>query len=401
MPDDDHSQPASPGQAFGGLRDHVDGYKSYLEKLRKGASSGISGIFGLAKELLPEEHLNEYVYGGRRLDLGKSMLKEGAPQGVLRGALEQTIQAFHKEAETAAESATDGELAIIGEFVENGQRHFIFSDFTTSEASLVPPSMPATLEVDPLADALADAGAGIAEGEGEADGDAAASPAAADKIPDRLMQELFDSKPASQPEPVSPPVSVSNEPTPADSRPAPTTEKTVRKSSERPPVLAPDEQQWAGAADLSVQAADGQWLWDIFLDGESVSEVRIYDGKRILKTDNPELYVMVPPVVAGARAEATVISPPLCDRQTGNLFFRSYEGDHAIALLNNGLRLDQYQTDDGDDLYFVTERTRAGQAAGNRMQVANLIFDQENSSISYESMDGGMVITARFRRLQN
>lgn len=287
MSDEDndfHDEPASPAQAFAGLQDHVDGYKRYVKKLKKGASSGISGMFGVARDLLPEEELQESEPVGKHLEPDKSIQKKGSPADTSRTSQHATSTSID--------------------------------------------------EMEPLVDALA---------------------------------SEFSSSPH------------------------PDSQMTAE---------LPQEQAAAGHVDLRITTATGEPLWDVVLAGDSVSEVFFSDGSRILASNEPGKYVYISSRRSDLESGAAqIITKPICDPETGNLFFRLASGERATALLNNGFRIDQYSKDEGEDDYFVTEPCMPGTLARSRSQVTNLTMDQETGCVSYETVNGGLSVTMRFRKL--
>jgi hypothetical protein len=417
---DDDDEGASPAQAFAGLQEHVDGYKSYLGKLKKGTSSGISSVFGLAKELLPEEHLKEYVYGGKRFDLDQTILKDGSPPGILRQALEQTITAFHSKPNQSTAAVSDGERTVLGEILEDGKRFFVYSDLSIEEAIFQNVQAEPEVEeigddVDPIVEALGDELAasfnvleaienqqsspptydsreddstelsegegahGSAGGQGSVELEESESVHGAESLPLPVFENQA-SKPAARVEPermASPPVVL----------------------EQFAPVKVPAE-GLRREVDLSVASPNGEWLWDVILSDEQVAEVLFADGTCIMRSSDPARYVLVPAVSPGRKArEAQIVAVVLCDPVTGNLFFRTESGDQAVALLNNGFRIDQFSSANGEDRFFVTEPLKPGQLIRNSFQVRDLNLDPLKLSVSYETIDGGMYVTARFRKL--
>lgn len=412
--EDDDEESASPAQAFAGLQEHVDGYKSYLGKLKKGSSSGISSVFGLAKELLPEEHLKEYIYGGKRFDLDQSILKDGSPPGILRQALEQTIAAFHTKSGQSDRPTGSDDRIVLGEILEDGKRFFVYSDLSIEEAAFrvdqpEPGQAEDIEEIDPLAavlgeDLIASIDA-LQETEEEQstppefesqDSESVGLPNVDDFESDE--EELDDSSALQASDPDFESTSESSTESPVQ----PERQEAAAKFSqsvefERTAALVAA----AGReVDLKVETTNGEWLWDvIFSDGE-VAEIILSDGTCILRTKDPAKYVLVPVASPGRRArEAQIVAAVLCDRATGNLFFRTESGDQAVALLNNGFRIDQFSNSNGEDRFFVTEPLKPGQFIRNTIQVRDLNLDPLKQTVSYETIDGGMLVTARFRKL--
>ncbi len=409
--EDDDEESASPAQAFAGLQEHVDGYKSYLGKLKKGSSSGISSVFGLAKELLPEEHLKEYIYGGKRFDLDQSILKDGSPPGILRQALEQTIAAFHTKPGQSDSPTGSDDRVVLGEILEDGKRFFVYSDLSIEEAIFhieqpEPEADEGLEELDPLAEALGeDLIASIdalqdTEEEQSISPDAESQDSEFVELPDvddfESAEEALEENSAFQGyEPDSESTSVHGMESPAQPERPESAARLIGFEQAATAVAAVGRE-----VDLRVETTSGEWLWDVIFSGDEVAEILLSDGTCILRSNDPAKYVLVPVASPGRRArEAQIVAAVLCDRATGNIFFRTESGDQAVALLNNGFRIDQFSNNNGEDRFFVTEPLKPGQFIRNSFQVRDLNLDPLKQTVSYETIDGGMQVTARFRRL--
>src|SRR6185369_9279438 len=91
MPEEQNSTQADLEHAFGALREHADEYKTYVKALRRGNSSGISGILGRASELLPSECLEEYNRDSQPTSVGVSVLNGSASAELLRALVEEVV----------------------------------------------------------------------------------------------------------------------------------------------------------------------------------------------------------------------------------------------------------------------------------------------------------------------
>jgi hypothetical protein len=149
-----------------------------------------------------------------------------------------------------------------------------------------------------------------------------------------------------------------------------------------------------------VTSAAGQWLWDVTFDGQLVSMVQMADGSLVQKADG-ENYVISWAVKPGQRVpQIEIVKDVTVDPSTGNIYYQNMVGSQAVALLNNGWRIDQKKIIDEEDQFFVTEPARPDQPAPIPKQAINLVVDTESGDISYDTIDGGASMTLRSRKLQ-
>ncbi len=359
-------------QAFAGLKGHVDGYKHYMSKLKKGARSGISQSFGNAADLLPPEHLTQYKRVDKPLEVGSSVLKDNADPNVLREAVEQMV--LMANADGQDQPSSDGR-EIIAVLFEDGKKMFMYDDYSVEPApepvvqntEIAEPDDPAVaaselpVPVSPVAPVVP-----------------VASPITSSFS---YAGPVANLPPEPSPVPMAKVASATNTPAPA--------------AAAEPEIEAPKQ----GAADLHVTTANGSWLWDITMDGDEVALIVTADGTAIQKADGNR-FVITKALQPGQKVpQVEIVADVTANPGTGNIYYQTIAGTQAIALLNNGWRIDQVKRAEGDDEYFVTEPARAGHNSPVRQQVVSLTIDPDSGEIKYDTIDGGATMTLKCRRL--
>lgn len=355
-------------RAFGGMKASVDQYKAGVQALRKGQSSGISGSFGNASDILPPEYLEEYENIVREAAVGTSVVK-GDP-GKLRAIVENMIADFHKTEEAAEDFA--GVL-----FDEDGNKFYL----------------PVDIDED---------------FEGEPPEPAKAPQPVEETRPSRQWRnsrEILQAKNLSKSGTFRALLDIDDEDEDEEEQSAEQAQMAAAAERVQEPERAkqvselklqsePDED----VADIRVHNAEGVWLWDVYVSDGKVERVSLSDGSEILKTVHADQYVYISaPEDAGRIPRVEVIGPLACEPETGNLFYQSADGGHAFALLNNGWGIRQRKHDDSDE-YHVIPPTTSYEVSAKPIKVSSISIDTENYQFSYERTDGTMVSVPLTRR---
>lgn len=379
--DDDENVTA---QAFAGLKNHVDGYKSYMNKLKKGAKSGISQSFGNAAELLPREVLPQVPKPKKPFDGDALILRKDADPAQVRRAMEQLVLMADADSDYSTER-TDGRQ-VIGVMFEGDRKLLMLDDYSVVEAGAgALPHEPEVLAPIPSQTAPA-------QPTFTATTSYAASPAT-------IAQP--QTTPASYQPAVSMPQFAAATQTPLTAPPITATASSTT-SLEQTSSAATEPINHSGAessADIHVATANGQPLWDIFLDDETVALIQWADGTNIQKTEDDN-YVICWALKPGQKVpQVEIVKDVTADPETGNVYYQNLSGKQAVALLNNGWRIDQKKINGADDEFYVTEPRRPGQSQPEAFQVINLVIDPSTGDIIYDTMDGGASMTLRCRKL--
>ncbi len=357
------------------------------------SSNHVSQNFGRASDLLPPEYLKDTDEDTESYEIGDVIIRGSVDPDLLQQAVDTVKEQISKAGLAGSNAAnadgTGTEREVVGIFVNDGRREYFYSDgsigykpdtdighsnASASKSTQAAEPTEAAQEIDINEDVLADA---------------LAAEVSFDYIQTPTLQSSQPPLTAPPPQPPHPPADRQEQ-----LSPPPLTQH------QPPPPATPADASTSQIPDLHITNARGIWLWDVLFEGDAVGEVRMADGACILKTNEPDRYVFVPADAAGARLrEAQIITAVLCDSESGNIFYQSTTGDHAVALFNNGARLDQYSKPEGEDDFFITEPLKPGQSVRTRTQVIDLTLDQENRTVSYETLDGGMIITMRYRKI--
>lgn len=150
-------------------------------------------------------------------------------------------------------------------------------------------------------------------------------------------------------------------------------------------------------ADLRVTSKTGALLWDVRFDHEGVAEINKADGVLMIKTSRPDMFAIIGP--PGIERRAEIVSEIVVDPATGNIYYQSTDGTHAVALLNNGFRIDQFQQTAATK-FLVTPPLRQGETSSQPIEVRNLQLDQEARLLSYETLNNDHSITIPFHDIK-
>jgi hypothetical protein len=418
--DEQNVSQAPPAKPFGALRQHVKTYKDQIERLKQGASSGISGLLGSAAELLPETALKKYNLFKGPSARGDSFLKDGAQAADLNSAKESVSKALEDNEGEFAQASTP-EQQVIGVFYENGRRKFLLSDFTVIDVPQEPDSReldhaagqqqvpsPSSRrnddlpeQEDPLAAALLEEE--LTEGNSQFDGQKAVEAAALENATDNLnSMRQFDE--AVAPEQVLETPAADN-PKPEEKQPEQRIAPTDLNQSERVSPLAAmaravGSELAASRSDLRVTDENGNWMWDIVFVGKEVGQVEMADGCKIYKTTEPSKYVVITPVEAADIPRVEIVASVNVDKKTGNFSYYNLSGEHWVACLNNGWRIEHYRKAPCDEKYVLTEPRKPGRTTRNKIEVSKLQIDPDSGDVSFEPWDGAGTTTLRSKKLQ-
>ncbi|HEY9755744.1 MAG TPA: hypothetical protein V6C97_11325 [Oculatellaceae cyanobacterium] len=382
--DDDDEDENVTAQAFAGLKNHVDGYKSYISKLKKGAKSGISQSFGNAAELLPREVLPQVAKPKKPFENGAGIVRKDGDPAQVRRAVEQLVLMADADPDYSTKR-TDGRQ-VIGVMFEGDRKLLMLDDYSVVDASegplpeeqeILPPTPNQPVPAQPTFTSISSY---------------AANPASIGQPqPTPVLYQTAVSMPqfaaASQ-----------DQSAPLTTPPAAATTLSEQTS---PPVVAQTDQDASSDAsgDIRVTTPNGQRLWDIFLDGGTVALVQWADGTNIQKTEDDN-YVICWALKPGQKVpQVEIVKDVTADPETGNIYYQNLSGKLAVALLNNGWRIDQKKVKGDDDEFYVTEPRRQGQPQPEAVQVVNLVIDPSTGDIIYDTIDGGASMTLRCRKL--
>lgn len=365
--DDDDAQVSA--QALGGLIRHVDGYKKYVKRLKKGHSSGVSNIFGRPADLLPDELVAadeaEIESEQKVYEVGESIFKEGLDPSLLRGLMDQLMTDINEkqDGEDAGSTSTiKSSQEIIAVLVENGKKKYLYSDLSIVDAE-EHGQLSLNAEVSDEEELISQHLLNESE-------------SVLCEAKDKDLMEAFTS--------------------PLDFE-----ESTADQVSLKDLVMD-SEMIGNSSSYMHVTTASGDWLWDIVFAEEGVGQVMLADGSIIQKTVHAGQYVITRPGKSEETVpEIEVVGKVVASKSTGNLYYQSLRGDQAVALLNNGWRVDQYKQDDGRLGYFVTEPESSNELSSRCVRVKNLIMNPQTRDVCYETVDGSAVVTLKSGRIIN
>jgi len=336
------------------MADHLKRYRDYIADLKRGQSSGISGAFGRATDLLPPEVMAikapslSTTDSRQRHGLGENVLAAEFDREYLRQAVETLVQEYADDLEDPVGkvvATASGQEEVLSVYVENGERMFMLSDLSVIDEESFRRGL-VTAE--------------IVEDEPEPgkvwqSGEMAENPA-------DLMEE------STNPPPPPPP------PNPAQSN---------------APVAALPQ---------SVTTAEGVLLWQVYYDTHGPELVSMADGGIIKRAQGRREYVFSNLSALDGDIKFFILSGFIVDPGTGNVYLEANEGAYTAAFLNNGWRIHQYREHNGEETYFVSEPMRPDRAPAT-IQVRSLSLDPVTGEVSYETMDSAASITLRSRQL--
>jgi hypothetical protein len=377
---DDDDEELSPqeiaARAFGGMKDRVDEYKADVRALRRGKSSGISGFFGNATEILPPEYLDEYGRVNRETAAGDCVVKGDV--GRLRGLVEDMIAAFHE---------TEDEQDFAGVFFdEDGNKQYLFADLNGHlDTTEIQEAAPIETETNATPDAplkkwrnsremilqsdLTNSGMFRAlleedeEDEAQGEPEAETLPAQAvistdEQLSDQERDQTFDD-----------------------------VEISPKKTYSEQPIDQRNRQSTVGP-EISVFTSEQIWLWDIYFRDGAVERIAMADGSEILRTVEKNQYILMSAPKESSRIpEIQVIGAVACQAETGNIFYYTASGDRAFALFNNGWTIEQVKSAGGDE-YYITPPAIPAEVPPEPLKASSISIDPDKHQFSYELSDG-------------
>ncbi|MFN8552496.1 MAG: hypothetical protein U0103_13560 [Candidatus Obscuribacterales bacterium] len=385
--EDDYEQPTSGG---GGMVEHIQKYKSYIQGLKQGHSSGISAAFGRAAELLPPDVLEVVppkITGaltvGRELD--EPVFADGYDRAALRSAVEDLIAGCADQLADfigVSVMTAEGESEVVNCFVEDGQRKFMLANLDVIDEAEFTRSRRDT-DGDPEygeqsddsdqsddGEQRDDARSDDRHGDGKQsdDGDQSDDGAHLDDGEQGEQGELQSETGFDRGDDVSG-----------------TRDACAPWGEERP-------------FDLVVHAPAGNVLWGIHYDGLEIEQIVMSDGTQIRRAEGRHEYVMVQRANDRLHPRIYILSGLMVDPLTGNVYAEANQGGYTAAFLNNGWQIHQYRSRDSTDSFFVKEPDRPGRS-GAFFEVVNLALDAESGEVSYDTIDSAATVTLKSRRL--
>lgn len=409
--EEDYEQPTSGG---GGMVEHIQKYKNYIQGLKQGQSSGISAAFGRASDLLPADVLEvapPKFAGAVALghDLDEPVFAEGYDRAALRSAVEGLILGCAEQLDDfigVTVMTAEGESEVVNCFVEDGQRKFMLANLDVideaefnrlrqgahDESDEEQPDDDEEGEVSEEFEEIEyeDVEESVDETNEEIDDDAATAvecefsddfdePESEEQIEHPILED--DIRPA--PQPVTVPMMQRN----VESRKFGESFESVIFDEERP-------------FDLVVHNAAGNVLWGIHYNDLEIEQVVMSDGTQIRRAEGRHEYVMVQRANDRLHPRIYILSGVMIDPLTGNVYAEANRGGYTAAFLNNGWQIHQYRSRDSKDSFFVKEPDRPGRP-GAFLEVINLALDVQSGEVTYETVDSAATVTLKSRRLSS
>jgi hypothetical protein len=388
-------------RAFGGMASHSEEYKQQVERLKRGTSSGISNVFGNAAELLPAEHLDDFMRGINGFQVGESLFADNVDPQSLRDVLEHMITSFHEDGlvmpSVDHEDQADGS-EVVGMFFDGSQRKLLLADGTIQNA----PEERIAKEVQ--------SEAARAESNGEEAADhfrelaAAISAMQAETSIEEsnlgyLEESSLEASDSSVPdggEHADAKVAVSS--ASAYTYALDSIEPVDRAIGIAEPA-SPSE-SYQDEPDVSVSTKDGVWLWDIYKRDGRFFKAAFMDGVTIQQASD-KLYAVVRTAEQGQLfPEVDLVQDLVLDELTGNIYYTNVSESHTVAYLNNGWRADRYEMSGGEVCCYVTGQVHSGVKTRVRIPVTNMRVDRKAGELEYETVDGSSSVKMRSRRLR-
>ncbi len=393
--EDDYEEPTSGG---GGMVEHIQKYKSYIQGLKQGGSSGISAAFGRASELLPSDVLEVAppkatvsVAVGPELD--ERVFVEEYDRAALRSAVEDLIVGCAQHLDDfigVSVMTSEGESEVVNCFVEDGQRKFMLANLDVIDEAEFNRTRQGAGEQsndDDLDDAAPDDRADAGRDERSERDDADVQYGRQDQDDD-VVQDKSDAQAAD----VRVGVNDGFDARDFDDLVDAVVEQSIAETFES--VNFGEERPF----DLVVHNAAGNLLWGIHYDGLEIDQVVMADGTQIRRAEGRHEYVMVQRANDRLHPRIYILSGVMVDPITGNVYAEANKGGYTAAFLNNGWQIHQYRSRDSKDSFFVKEPNRSGRR-GAFFEVINLALDARTGEVSYETIDSSATVTLKSRIL--
>ncbi|MBL8084727.1 MAG: hypothetical protein JNN26_19045 [Candidatus Obscuribacter sp.] len=340
------SQENKRAKVQGGMAEHLDRYRNYIDGLKSGKASGISAAFGRASDLLPPEALSipapKLECSERRLghtlfpnEEDRQMLRESLELLIKSGAIsdEELLTVPIDEAQDFAGDAVGltvetetGLQQVLSTYLESGQRMFMLSDLSIIDEETFRKSL------------------------------------------------VHDGEPPS-----------------AEAKEA---EASANNDTELPaPILE--------SRALTVLSESGMLLWQVEYDEHGVRLVSMGDGSVIKRAEGRNDFVFSLLCREDGDIKFYILSGLVVDPGTGNIYMEANQGAYSSAFLNNGWTAHHYRSAQGAESFFLTEPMQVLTEEGRSPEtfpVNRLRLDMETGSLFY-SMTGERELELSSRRL--
>jgi len=322
----------------GSMTDHLKRYRSYIDELKQGRSSGISAAFGRATDLLPPEVMAIAAPPVDALEqlmsLQTRVLNDGFNAESLKATVEALVESCADELDDPVGSfvQTEGGLEeVLSVYIENGVRMFMLSDLSTIDERAYQRSL----------------------------------------VVEKGDQNQVERQPS---------------------------EAAFPQDVGQPASPVPQADNFRNPLFQEILSAEGLPLWQIFYSPEGVELVSMADGGVIKKAEGRSEYIFSRLSQNDGDIKFFILSGFVVDPTTGNLYVEANQGAYTAAFFNSGWTVHQYRTASGEETFFVTEPANPGRAPIT-MRVKKIEFDLESGAASYETMDGSAAITLTSRLL--
>lgn len=439
--EDDYEQPTS---GSGGMVEHIQKYKNYIEGLKKGQSSGISAAFGRASDLLPADVLEVSPPKGATAvaphDLNERVFADDFDRAALRTAVEGLITSCAEQLDQVVGTivmTAEGPSEVVNCFVEDGQRRFMLANLDVideeefnssrkrSSEELIEEESEDSQDIQKVLAMFEDS---HKEDDVEIDSD--------NQEFEKTNQERTDDDAATveyvgvdenieageissnktvdesentvlEPREITKQVEHDEH----DEYPAVRHRRTMEKPlpsllvqsrNESPkkfgeifdsPIF--DEER---PFDLVVHTPSGSVLWGVHYDGLEIDQVVMADGTQIRRAEGRYDYVMVQRSHDRLHPRVYILSGVMVDPETGNIYVEANQGGYTAAFLNNGWQIHQYRSRDSKDSFYAKEPDRPGRP-GAFLEVINLVLDVQSGEVTYETADSAATVTLKSRKL--
>lgn len=336
------------------MSEHLKRYRTYIDELKQGASSGISAAFGRATDLLPPEVMAIKVEPvdlvAQIISLDSQVFAEEFDREYLRDSVQNLVQACAEELEDPVGRMVrteGGREEVLSVYLENGERMFMLSDLSViDESTFVSTLVPDTAVLGRTLGAE----------------DSTAAIAVEDEVTEVASSNIEETQLRSQPQST--------------------------------PIKQPVNQSFT----QTVTTLDGLPLWQVYYSAEGPELVSMADGGIIKRAEGRQEYVFSRLSPTDGDIKFFILSGFVVDPSTGNVYFEANEGAYTAAFLNNGWTIHQYLSSQGEETFFVTEPVRPDRLPIT-MKVKSIDLDLGTGEVTYETMDSAASITLKSRKL--
>lgn len=323
----------------GGMSEHLQRYRKYIDSLKEGRSSGISSVFGRASDLLPADVLEIKP---------PKVVAESFPRGLAEdfgvGGKEGHINTNSDDETVAPDSS-----ATLGEWSDSSADYFEqTSDFLETEDE----------DDEPMSDEL--------EGDGE---DSFGDFDSDDDIEYEIEEDAEESE---------------------DDQIEDDTEESEDDEFE-------DSNSDSDSEELTVRSSQGDHLWTIHFNRVKPLLITMADGSGIKNAEGRDETILALKT-SRDQFKFFILSGLVIDPVTGNIYVEANDGAFTAAFMNNGWQIQQYRNHEGEETYYATEPFKPGRDRLT-MQITNVALDPVNGEVSYDSLDGSASMTLKSRKL--